>query len=65
MKNLNAVRKLTAVAVLLSFLAVPTVAALERGREPGQPPALVRIINAAKRILGITTTGDFPTVPKP
>lgn len=66
MKKCSAIKNTTAVAVLLSYLAVPALAERPRHRgEPDEPPVLVRIIKAAKRIFGISTTGDYPTVPNP
>lgn len=65
MKLFAAPRRLVAVAVVLSLLAIPALAAPAAPRDDPREPAIVKLVQAAKRLFGISTTGDYPTVPRP
>lgn len=64
MKTFTATKYAVAFALTL-LIAIPAVA--ERSAQSVQPreSGIVRIAKIAKRILGISTTSDLPTVPKP
>lgn len=63
MKNFTATR-LIAAASLVSFLALPALAAPSRQHDESREPAIIRIIKAAKRVFGISTA-EYVTIPKP
>jgi hypothetical protein len=64
MKKLTSKRLAAGIALVL-FLALPVAAERgPRGKEPGER-AFTRVIKIVKRVLGISTTSDLPTVPKP
>lgn len=63
--NFASTKKLAAAVVLLSFLAIPAVAAPSRQPSGPDEPAIVRLIKAAKRFFGIAPAESYPTIPKP
>ena len=65
MKLFAATRRLVAVAVVVSLLAIPALAAPAAPWDDPREPAIVKLVKAAKRLIGISTTGDYPTVPRP
>ena len=65
MKIFTASRTLVAVTALISLLAMPVLAAPATPREGPCESAIIKFVKAAKRLLGISTTGDYPIVPRP
>lgn len=65
MKVFAAIRQLVAVTALTSLLAIPVLAAPPTPRDDPREPAIVKLVKAAKRLFGISTTGDYPIVPRP
>jgi hypothetical protein len=66
MKFFAATRRLAAATALISLLAVPALADPPRLRDDPREPAIARLVKKAlKRFFGISTTGDYPTVPRP
>lgn len=54
---------LSAAVLIVSLVALPVYAA--RDSREMREPAVVKLMKFAKRVLGIATTSDWPTVPKP
>jgi hypothetical protein len=65
MKLFPAIRQLVAVTALLSLLATPVLAAPATPRDDPRERVIAKLVKAAKQLFGISTTGDFPTVPRP
>lgn len=65
MKIFAAIRTRVAVTALTSLLAVPLLGAPATPRHDPREPAIVKFLKAAKRLFGISATGDYPIVPRP